>query len=317
MMRPRATLIMVLALAAALAACTPLAAASGPNKMSYVVVPHPDDEIQAWSLIENSTGNYKVFIVLNRGEQSFYCGSQGYDEGTGEISPDPWPQGKWTPSCESARTNSFFGFMEAMARTDSALPASFTYAGVKGPFDSLGTEVCRFDDGDCVSDRTAEVWTSYIAAVVWFNLGDGDVTADEVRWAITTVRDNRTALGINDTLRNHNLIGAGYWNDTHPGCSDYAHADHGAVHEALWNTDFDVGYQAVPTCKSDPNVTRIEEVSYEHFHDAFEVSGNTRVGWHPVHYGWLMSGDPGYWRGDYESQDFEFHRTQHFWIRFR
>ncbi|WP_423916535.1 hypothetical protein [Candidatus Poriferisodalis sp.] len=290
------------------------------NQMSYIVVPHPDDEMQAWSLIEDTTGNYKVFIMATRGEQTFYCGSPGYDEGTGEIAPDPWPAGKWTPSCESARKNSFFGFMEHMAAGDSGLPSSYTYEGVKGPFDTLGTEICRYDDADdngaCVPDLTAEVWTSPMGAVVWFNLGDGDLTLDEVVWAVTTVRDNRRSLGINDSLENHNLIGASYWNGTYSGCSDYAHSDHLAIRDALWHTDFDMGYQAVPTCRFDPAVSRSQQVSYDRFHEAFEASRTTRIGAHPVHYGWMLGGEPGYWPGAYEGQDIEFHRNQHFWIRF-
>ena len=322
-------------------ASSPLGSSGGPNKMSYIVVPHPDDETQAWSLIEDSTGNYKVFIMLTRGEQSYYCGSPGYDEGTGEAAPDPWPEGKWTPTCEQARMNSFFDFMAAMALTDDALPASFTYGGVKGPFDALGTEVCRYDVGDCVADLGAEVWTSPIAAVVWFNLGDGDVTTEEVEWAVTTVRDNRAELGINDSLRNHNLIGASYWNGgpdggpgggadggsddgpdggangSYPDCSDYAHPDHGAVHKALWQTDFEVGYQAVATCATDPDVTRREEVSLAHFDDAFKTSGAMPLGAHPVHYGWLLDGNPGYYQGDYDGQATDFHRHQTFWVRFK
>lgn len=31
-----------------------------PNKMSYIAVPHPDDEMQAWSLIEDSPDNYQL-----------------------------------------------------------------------------------------------------------------------------------------------------------------------------------------------------------------------------------------------------------------
>lgn len=291
--------------------------AAGPNKMSYIVVPHPDDEAQAWSLIENSTGNYKVFIMLTRGEQTYYCNWPGYEEGTGEQAPSPWPQGKWTPSCEQARMDSFFEFMAGMALTDSALPASFAYQGVKGPFDAAGADICRLDGDGCAADLTAEVWTSAMGAVVWFNLGDGDVTAEETAWAVRTVRDNRTALGINDALPNHNLIGASYWNGGYPGCSGYAHRDHRAVHEALWHIDFHVGYQAVASCAADPDVSRTEAVSLARFDDAFETSGGERIGHHTVHYGWLYHGRPGYYRGDYDAQTALFHRHQHFWVRFR
>lgn len=152
---------------------------------------------------------------------------------------------------------------------------------------------------------------------MWFNLGDGDLTKDEAAWAIKVVRDNRALLGINSTLRNHNLIGASYWNESYAGCFIYPHSDHRAVHEALWDIDFNVGYQAVASCASDPDVSRTEWVTYRHFDDAFDTSGSTRLGEHVVHYGWLLSGNPGYWRGDYSGQSELFHRQQEFWVRFR
>lgn len=287
-----------------------------PNKMSYIVVPHPDDEMQAWSLIEDSPDNYHVFVVLTRGEQTSYCSSPGHDAGTGEAAPDPWPAGKWTSTCELARENSFLDFLEGMGATDNGLPTDYTYRGSKGPFGAGGITLCRYDSGGCVSDRSADVWTSALASVVWFNLGDGDLTKEEVTWAIKAVRDNRALLGINSTLPNHNLIGASYWNKSYAGCYVYPHSDHRAVHEALWDIDFNVGYQAVASCESDPDASRTEWVTYAHFDDAFDTSGSTRLGEHVVHYGWLQSGNPGYWRGDYSGQDELFHRKQVFWVRF-
>ncbi|WP_420442802.1 hypothetical protein [Candidatus Poriferisodalis sp.] len=290
--------------------------AGGLDEMSYIVVPHPDDEMQAWSLIEDSPDAYKVFIMLTIGEQTAYCASPGYDEGTGEASPSPWPAGKWTSSCESARQNSFFDFIAAMADSDDGLPSSFTFEGVKGPFDSLGYTICRHDAEGCVSDRTAKVWISEVAAVVWFNLGDGDLTDEEVEWAVKTVRDNRSTLGINKSLPNGSLIGASYWNSSYSGCFVYTHDDHLAVYEALWDTDFDIGYQAAASCDSDPGVARVAQVSYAHFDDAFETSGSSRLGAHVVNYGWLWGEGPGYWPGDYSGQGELFHRDQAFRVRF-
>ena len=116
---------------------------NSPSSVSYIVVPHPDDEMQAWSLLEDTPEVHKVFIMLTRGEQTAYCAQPGHDEGTGEAPPSPWPQGRWTASCESARQNSFFEFVEAMARFDGGMPASFAYEGRAGPFDSRGRTICR------------------------------------------------------------------------------------------------------------------------------------------------------------------------------
>lgn len=312
----RATSVFVVAAAGLLA----LSCAGDPVRLSYIVVPHPDDEMQAWSLIEDSPDLYKIFIVLTRGEQTAFCVAPGFDEGTGEASPHPWPAGRYSSSCETARQNSFFDFITAMAESDSGLPSSYDPEGVKGPFDSLGYEICRHDDAghddDCVADLTAEVWTSSHAAVVWFNLGDGDVTPDEVAWAVTTVRDNRASLDINSSLPSRNLIGASFWNTGHRDCFIYEHDDHRAVHEALWRIDFGMGQQLAATCRTDPATARSEQVSPAAFGEAFKTASNARIGKHTVHYGWLWADDPGYWPGDYEGQSELFHRQQSFWVQY-
>ena len=309
---------------------TDVPATGAPDKIVYIVVPHPDDEIQAWSLIENRPDTYKVFIMLTKGEQTAFCDSTGHDPDTGEAPPRPPPAGRWTPSCETARQNSFFGFMETMATVDSGLPATYNEAGVKGPFDALGHTICRYDDGpdaapdsdtppsednDCNDDRTAQVWTAPTGAVVWFNLGDGDLTAEEVDWALVTVRDNRSALGIDASLPNRSLLGASYWNRSHTGCYVYDHDDHLAVYETLWNTGFGMGDQSAATCASDPDASPYAPVSRQQFDHAFATSGATRVGAHVVHYGWLGSDEPGYWPGDYDGQGELFHRQQTFRVR--
>lgn len=295
------------------------ACASAPDQLSYIVVPHPDDEMQAWSLIEDTPDTYKVFIMLTKGEQTAFCVSPAFDEGTGEAQPHPRPAGRFSPACEAARQNSFFYFITAMADSDSGLPSSFDHEGVKGPFHSLGYEICRhdvldYDDEDCVVDLTAEVWTSPQAAVVWFNLGDGDLTANEVAWAITTVQENQAALGIDSSLRPSSLIGASFWNAAHPDCFVYEHDDHWAVHAALWHIDFGMGQQLAATCRSDPEAARSEQVSLAAFDRAFETASTTRIGAHTVFYGWLWGEHPGYWPGDYDGQNELFHRHQSFWV---
>ena len=283
-----------------------------PQRVSYIAVPHPDDEMQAWSLVEDTPDTYEVFIVMTRGEQTAYCASPGLDDGTGEAAPSPWPAGRWTASCEAARQDSFFDFLAGMAANDASVPAHFSHYGTIGPFDSLGAAICRLDDVGCIEDRTAQVWTAANAAVVWFNLGDGDLTQDEASWAVRTVLENRSALGIDSELPGHQLIGASYWNSTYHDCFVYEHDDHRAVREALWHTDFGIGEQIVATCANDPDASRSAEVSPARFDDAFETSGTERIGAHVVHYGWLASGSPGYWAGDDHNQSELFHRRQTF-----
>lgn len=290
--------------------------------VSYVVSPHPDDEFQGWSLVEQSPDNYKVFIVLTHGEQSGYCEPDGYARSYQpglERPATPEPRGRWSPECGKARITAQVNYLNDMALGDSTLPGDLQYQGVRAPFPSNGVDVCRRDslgtDGPCTfRDRTARVWTSPngMGALIMFNLGDGDLTTQEVTWAITTVQQNRAALGLNSTLSERNIIGASYRNASYPGCIRYDHVDHQSVHRALRNVDFGVGQQWGATCASDPDASRHRSVSAAGVTDAFEVGANgQRLGAHVNNYGWLES---PYYRIDVNGQAELFHRQQSFWL---
>ena len=76
--------------------------ATSKTQLQYIVIPHPDDEYEAWSLVEKSAGNYPVFLVMTHGEEtSFYDGhgidAQGYNLEYGERVPQPQPWStKWS-----------------------------------------------------------------------------------------------------------------------------------------------------------------------------------------------------------------------------
>lgn len=296
---------------------------SAPTSVSYVVSPHPDDEFQGWSLVEDSPANYKIFIVLTEGEETGFCTPDtyveiGYDEPF-ERPADPVPTGRWTQSCSTARLTSWVRYFKGMSATDPTLPGALTDLGERGPFAATGTTVCRRDRGNddtCDAfDRTARVWrdSQGRGALVAFNLGDGDLTTDEVVWAVQTVRDNRGALGLNSTLPEHNIIGATFSNRTYPNCVVYDHADHYSVHSALYNHDFGVNYQAGATCRSDPDADRFETVTPSSVDAAFDMNGNYRVGAHNNNYGWLHSGS---YPVDRDGQGSLFHSEQSFWTRY-
>lgn len=299
-------------------------AAVAPTAVSYVVSPHPDDEFQGWSLVENSPSNYKVFILLTHGEETGFCDlskytSSGYDPPF-ERAANPTPQGRWTDSCSSARLNSWRTFIAEMAETDSTLPGQLVDLGSRGPFSSAGVTVCRRDngnDGPCdVNDRTAKVWhdTQGRGALVAFNLGDGDLTVNEVTWAIDTVRQNRAALGLDTSLPEHNIIGAAFSNRQYTNCFKYEHGDHYAVHSSLYNHNFGVNYQVGATCKSDPDAVLDPIVTSASVQKAFEVdSSGFRIGAHVNNYGWLHA---EYYPIDRNGQDELFHAEQSFWRRF-
>ncbi|GAA3588968.1 hypothetical protein GCM10022198_10930 [Klugiella xanthotipulae] len=297
-------------------AVTPAVAASAPDKVSYIVIPHPDDEFEAWSLVENSPDNYKVFITVTRGDETGYCtpASQAYQVGL-EKAPTPKPTDKWTASCDNARLNSWLSFFTDMSKTDPSIPGSWAAGTTVGPFPANGTAISRVDGSTTVTDRSAKVWvdTQGRGAAIAFNLGDGDLTAAEVTWAVKTVRDNRTALGINSTLPNWNLV-TSFANSVYGSCAVYTHPDHRAIHESVWNTNFGFGYQAGATCATDPDASRTQLVTAASTNAAFSVNTATglRTGAHTWNYGWL---NDTYFAVSRNAQNSVFMQRQSFWIR--
>ena len=289
------------------------------TKVMYVVVPHPDDEFQAWSLIENRPDTHKVFIMLTRGEQSAYCNSPKLKNNLqGAKPPSPHPTGRWTPSCEQARINSFLGFMEDMATVDNGLSESYENLGTRGPFTASDSTVCRQDDAlsACSTDLSAALWQSPYATLVWFNLGDGDLTPAEVQWAITTVLNNKSSFSINDELADSGIVGASYFNSTSASsCSGYRHSDHGAVQTALKTKNFNVGWQAAPTCAADPETVLEVAITAASYQRAFARQPESPLGVFFANYGWLSSATTEGHPDDPHHQTNTFHRHQTFWVR--
>ena len=290
-----------------------------PTQIDYVVVPHPDDEFQAWSLLERDDSTYKVFILLTRGEQTAFCEPGAYAAGwQRDLEPpaEPRPRGRWTPSCERARLTSWVSFFAEQAKSDKTLPGDLRPTGTSDALPAPRGLVCRQDQDDtCVVDTTAEVWLDAAGrgALVALNLGDGDLTPREVAWAVRTVRKHRHGLGIDVRLSKGGLIGASFANSTYD-CFEYPHPDHLAVHEALYEIDFNMAYQAGATCADDPDVAWSRIVSPRSAAAAFSVDQDgTRTGAHTASYGWLAK---PYYKLDRQAQRRLFHTKQEFWVRF-
>lgn len=279
-----------------------------PSAMSYIVLPHPDDEWQAWSLIENSPANYKVFISTTEGEQSGYCDLPR--EGT-HPRPMPYPTGKWTPECGDARMNSWLGFLTKMSEHDPTIPGDWGEMELVGPLPAIGFDLST-DDGGVVApaNRMARVWVDDDdrGAAISFDLGDGDLTVQEVEWAVRTVMNNRDELGIDDDLPIYNIIGTFAHNGSYGAqCALYTHPDHRAVHVALYSINFGVtGYQTAATCSTDPDEARTKLVSF----DSTVTAWNGPEFAFQTNYGWLGGYPITYY------QDKLFMRTQSFWTRF-
>lgn len=299
---------------------------AAPTHVSMVVNPHLDDEMQVWSLVENSSSNYKVFVYLTRGEQTGYCVNSTYNTAfrpdLGETQPVYTPQGKWTDRCVESRINSTLNFLNNMGSIDSTIPSGFTrygYSTVSLP--SNGVSISRDDNGTLLVDTTARVYnsTNGMGNAVVFNLGDGDLTQAEVDWAIRAVKNNPSLFGIPAGIPFYNALGA-FANSKYPNCNVYSHADHKSIHTALYNTDYGfTGYQTAATCATDPDVARTKDVSYASWDAAWRIGANNqRIGFAQKNYGWLDSRESG-WGVGYGTQQNSatpFMQRQSFWQRF-
>jgi hypothetical protein len=265
-------------------------------QIQYVLIPHPDDEFSAWSLIQRAADNYPVFILLTRGERTAYCDLHGLQAQLGERPP----QGA---TCPERRLDAWHTFLDGMAALDDQLDVPGSVGPVGG---------CDLRVGDATARAV-------------FDLGDGVLTPDRVTAALQEVRSLRFS---HFPLQNeYGAIGAAYWNREYAGAVTYQHPDHRAVHVALWSVDQGLrGPQWGRTARTDPDAAfrgRTNLVDPDIYEAAMGVDpppidpagnpGARRVGLFQRCYGWLVD---GYWAGGELDASAIFSRSQTFWARF-
>ncbi len=286
----------------------------------YAAMPHPDDEFQAWSLLENSS-HFTAIVLMTRGERTLRCTAgrfaQSWQEGL-EIPPSPTPEAMEDETCVKARLDSIRGYLRQMSETDNSIPGDFAEGfTVTDLIDDDGV-VCSRESGDqCTQvNLGADVWLDrrQRGALIAFDLGDANLTEAEVEWAMTQLRDQPAKFGI-DPERPDGYVVSGYYNDGDPDCFEYPHADHQAVASVVDSVDLGLGLQLVATC-SDPgeNVlnARVSERSADaafEFRGESDVEGAVRRGAHEAHYGWLAE---TVWLLDREGQQELFMQNQTF-----
>jgi hypothetical protein len=249
-------------------------------------------QVWSWADYYGSEPAHKVFIYLTLGEQTGYCGSSvGLEDNEGEAAPTPSPwdgtgdDGKWGSDCEDARVNSTLTFLDYYANNYSEIADEFSYRDTYSLSDTDPVNPCRSDlsddppadgtsnSGSCTSYGDADNVRVYNGTngpttLLFFNLGDGDVTEDEVVWAIRRVNENKFLFGIPD-LTLWNMYG-NFSNMSYSSCTGYTYEDHKKVHNALWNTDFGVvGNQYGATCSTDPDDSVTRSVPSGTWVDAF------------------------------------------------
>ena len=283
--------------------------ATNKQQIQYIVMAHPDDEVGSWAMVQRSSGNYPVFILLTRGEGTGYCETPeaGYEpsladgSASGEVAPSPMPTGRHTLSCAQARVNSWHNFLDAQADFDSYLErrSEMVSHGRKAALVAAGDAVPVRHDGDrAFMTDYFDLWVGERSARLVFNLGDGDLEPEEAVWAVRTARRIR---GSYFPLTNeYGVIGASFYNSSYPDCAIYDHRDHRAVHVALWNTDLGVKAQWGRTCASDPDAERTDTIDEDIFQTTFGVEADGyRSGTFQQHYGWLLTGSWPYAERDH------------------
>jgi hypothetical protein len=232
---------------------------------------------------------------------------QGPDSPVGQPDKDerhpygfPW-QGQGSQACKDARVASWLWFQDDMNEIDGAVP-------------SMGIGDDPFADDDyrgqfCSQTLCAHVWTNEEGARVTFDLGDGNLTTDEVVAAVHDVRANRAAWGIEVLPESGILANVPHADADEAYCPADPHPDHVAVQEALYGTDLGAGPQYGKTCalssryleypgpSAPMNPVAIIDANY------INPLSERRVGPYQVNYGWLFETysfagplDPTFWR---------------------
>lgn len=269
----------------------------------YVVVPHPDDEFEAWALLEDRADVYPVFVLCTHGERTGMADGRGAQPELGELLPPGGETGQWgepgSALLRAQRLASFDAFLHAMGVLDPHLAGPLVDHGEL----SDGPSPFRL----AVGERSARVV---------FDGGDGSLTAAFVSAALQRTRALRTThLPLTSERA---VVGAAYSNTAVAGVR-YAHRDHRAVHEALWRTDSGAGPQWCRTATADPDVLRTGGrtafVTPETYSAVMGIAPDgLRTGLLQRHYGWLGPAS-GWARGETDATTM-FSRRQSFWRRF-
>ena len=271
------------------------------ERIRYVVVPHPDDEFSAWSLLAHDTDHYVVFLLLTQGEAGESCTGGGLQAEIGERRPVPADfAGPRTAVCRAQRLDSWWAFLAQMAQSDGHL------------------DVPR----EVNTDADHRLFVGEHTAALVFDFGDGQVTPDDVVSAVAAARSSRPSFPV---TAEDDVVGAAYYNDSDPDWYQYAHDDQRAVQSALWSTDLGTpGPQVVRTWPDDPRRSFTRRVPDDAYAAAMAVHPGPadpranpdaeRIGAVQRAYGWLAF--PGaYWAESEGPTSFFFSRSQDFWSR--
>lgn len=226
--------------------------------VQVVVAPHPDDDLLGIAALEDD--DYTVWVVATEGETTGYCEPDLLRPSATTLGewPLPVPAGRGSVECRSARLNSWLGFhrdhssragQDAFGAGRDALPVLDESSPL--PIDGVAPPR-RSDAAETEPSPPVRYVAGADAALVAFDGGDGDLTADEVEYMVRWVLQQRGA--VLPELRLDRVVGASYFNDPdrvvstgdcrrelctgNASFAHYPHPDHLAVSAALARTDF-------------------------------------------------------------------------------
>lgn len=276
--------------------------ASGPpTGLHLYLVPHPDDELGAWTSLAEAEAMWPVMVVLTRGEETSRCAGpdlSGLQESLGEVAPVPAPvTGRGSEECRKARVGSM---RRVLVEAENGTPI------VEG----LGTGQLS---GLIVAGEPVEIVTGMHATLVLLDLGDGALSVEAVR---RVVEEIPTMASVPD-LPVGRVTASAYYADameapTPPACDrpvlcpsdgrpyDYRHRDHEVAREAarLLAGEADQGAWLL-TSPYDPAANRFLALDPEVYHEFMGLDGRDpkqarRLGSYQRYYGWLAF--PDAWR---------------------
>ena len=167
------------------------------SRLQLVVTPHPDDEVEGWSVVERSEDVHTVWLTATHGEGTACCDPAAHAANLqvdlGDVPPAPAPTGSRTASCGAARLASWTTFLSLADVGDDVARASLDAAGRPRVPASATAPPAR--DVHLPGAGDALVWSSGERTLVALDGGDGHLRAETVRAAVRALLGPRPSEG--------------------------------------------------------------------------------------------------------------------------
>lgn len=277
---------------------------SDPDGLHLILVPHPDDEISAWTSLQEADDLHPVIVLLTQGEATQRCSVEALGNHLqtelGELPPrpDPTAGGASSTACREARLNAFRDALHEAATHTPVVDVDWSDATTE----QLGGTEGQVVRGDA-------------ATFVLLDLGDDTLTAPGVEQTVRDLLDDPdlplpdlpltriTSSAYYATTAEESVEAPCEVVSTCPGGERayiYDRPDHRAVQDAA-RALAPLAQEGswLVTNPYDPAATThlaLRDEVYEAFMGLGpgEPATATRIGSHQRHYGWLAF--PDVWR---------------------